>query len=87
MRMRLVLVGLFLALGTLLGASPASAHNQRRTLIVDDDGADCHRPDARTIQEGVNLARPGDTVRVCEGTYAGGGVGSTQKLTLQAKGG
>lgn len=86
MKLRFVPMGLLLALGTPWGASPASAHSQGRTIVVDDNGVDCKNPDAASIQEGVNLASPGDKILVCQGTYAGGVVVDTEQLTLRAKG-
>jgi hypothetical protein len=52
------------------GAVPAVAHDDGRTLRVDDDKQQC--PDAQytTIQSAVAAAQPGDTIVVCPGTYA-----------------
>ena len=38
-------------------------------LLPDVEG--CNAPDASTIPDGITAADPGDTVIVCEGTYAG----------------
>lgn len=40
-----------------------------RTLVVDDDGADCPRAGHSTIQAAVDAADPGVTILVCAGTY------------------
>ncbi|MEW5855352.1 MAG: right-handed parallel beta-helix repeat-containing protein [Myxococcota bacterium] len=37
--------------------------------MVDDDGEDCDDADFTTIQDAVDAAFDGDTIRVCEGTY------------------
>jgi pectin methylesterase-like acyl-CoA thioesterase len=39
------------------------------TLFVDDDRVECRRARFTTIQRAVNRAAPGDTIRVCPGTY------------------
>lgn len=44
-------------------AAPRDLHG--RVVVVDSTGAG----DARTVQEGVNMAKPGDTVFVKSGTY------------------
>ncbi|HEY1539510.1 MAG TPA: right-handed parallel beta-helix repeat-containing protein [Solirubrobacteraceae bacterium] len=53
-----------MALGS-IGASTASA----RTLVVDDNRAQCPTAAFRTIQSAVDAAAAGDTVDVCPGSY------------------
>lgn len=53
-----------------LPVSPAAAANSR-TLVVDDDGAQCPGAGYTVIQTAVAAARSGDTVRVCGGSYVG----------------
>jgi Right handed beta helix region len=48
-----------------LGAGQAFAAQ----LTVDDDGAEC-QADFTSIQAAVTAASPGDTIRVCAGTYS-----------------
>jgi len=55
-------------------------------VVVDDDGVECPNRSAATIQAGVALANPGDTVRVCAGTYAGDVVVNKIRLRLVADG-
>ena len=61
--MRLALAAAAAAL--VISASPAAAAQQ----TVDDDGADCPAADHTSIQAAVTAAAPGDTIRVCAGTY------------------
>lgn len=72
-------VALLLSMGS-VRASGASE------IRVDDDGVECPNPAAHTIQGGVDLAQPGDTVRVCAGTYAGGISIFKDGLKLKTKG-
>jgi nitrous oxidase accessory protein NosD len=51
----------------LLAAAPAGA--DRGAIFVDDDRADCPHAEAQSIQLGVLLAEPDDTVVVCAGHY------------------
>ena len=55
-------------------------------IIVDDDYADCPNADATTIQGGVDLASPGEKIRVCPGTYAGGVIVDKAGVRLKGKG-
>jgi parallel beta-helix repeat protein len=43
------------------------------TLIVDNDGADCPRPDFNSINAAIDAAFPGDKILVCPGTYVEAG--------------
>ncbi len=47
----------------------APAFAQGATRYVDDDGADCSQAAHTTVQGAVDAANPGDTIRVCRGTY------------------
>ena len=40
------------------------------TITVDNDGAQCPNATHTSIQAAVTAANPGDTIRVCPGTYA-----------------
>lgn len=71
-------------LSALLVAAPAVA--AARVVVVDDDGADCPRPDASSIDVGVLLANPGDTIRVCLGEYGGGVVVDKAGVRIKAQG-
>lgn len=53
------------SVASLAFASPALAAR----IVVDDDFADCPNADTDSIQAGVELANPGDTVFVCRGLY------------------
>jgi hypothetical protein len=75
--------------GMLLAAGSARA----ATLTVDDDHAQCPAAGYSSVQSAVDAAAPGDTVIVCEGSYAegSGAVGSnavtiTKSLTLKGVG-
>jgi hypothetical protein len=46
-----------------------SAASAATTRFVDDDGVQCPTATFTSIQAAVNASSPGDTVRVCDGTY------------------
>ena len=49
-------------------ATTAAGQSSNRTLVVDDDLM-CARAVHSTIQSAMDAAQPGDTIRVCAGTY------------------
>jgi len=54
-------------------------------LVVDDDGVQCPGAPYTTIQAAVTAASPGDTIKVCAGTYpevAAGPLAINKPLTL-----
>lgn len=53
-----------------ISVAPASAGGPR-VIVVDDDQAQCQRADDTQLQRAVSVARPGDTVQVCGGSYVG----------------
>jgi parallel beta-helix repeat protein len=72
-----------LALGAGLAlAGPAAA----RTWMVDDDRAECPRPDFTTIAAAVTAAASGDTIRLCPGFYRENITVSNKSLAFQGDG-
>jgi parallel beta-helix repeat protein len=65
-----------------IGIRPAHAGGD---TIVVGSGPLCRNADASTVQGGVNLANPGDTVVVCDGTYGGGVRVNKAHFTLKAR--
>jgi hypothetical protein len=67
---RNVIAGVVLVLATGLAvAPPASAAGSGPALLVDDDRAQCSGAAYTAIQPAIDAANPGETVRVCGGTY------------------
>jgi parallel beta-helix repeat protein len=64
LQLSLLLTAVALALGT----TPAGAGGGR-TLVVDDDRAQCRNAAFTSIQAAVAAASPGDKIRVCPGVY------------------
>ena len=67
-------------------SDPLPVSRGPRLLVVDDDLTDCPQADAVNLHEVMKLARAGDTIHVCPGTYAGGVVVDKPRLTLIAQG-
>lgn len=79
-------VGLALAGSTPADRSEVSGSAQGRTLVVDNDRVECQDAGFTTIPAALDAASPGDTVRVCAGTYARNVTIDTPDLTLRADG-
>ena len=65
-----------------LSTAPAFA----RTLVVDNDGAECPQAEYTTIQQAVAAAEPGDKILVCPGLYLGTVLVSESNLRIEAQG-
>jgi hypothetical protein len=52
-----------------VGPATASSASSSSMLIVDDDAADCPNAQFTSVQAAVTAALPGDTIKVCPGTY------------------
>jgi len=57
-----------LVVAALATATTAAGQSANRTRVVDDDLM-CARAAHSTIQSALDAAQPGDTIRVCAGTY------------------
>jgi len=56
-----------------------------RTLVVDNDAAECPQAEYNTIQQAVAAAQAGDKILVCPGLYFGTVVVDTPDLRIDAK--
>lgn len=82
--MKLRSVTLALAVGLMPLTEPLLANG--RTLVVDNDLADCPEADFTSIQAAVTAAEPGSQILVCAGTYHESVTISKNDLRLLAKG-
>ena len=73
------------AVGTVLKADDDDSH-RGPTLLVDDDKVQCPTAGFSRIQDAVNAAPAGATIRVCPGTYQEQ-VSITKSLTIRADNG
>jgi nitrous oxidase accessory protein NosD len=70
MKMRnFILLIMATAFLTLTLAVPAFATSQMQ-VVVDDDKVECPNAGFTHIQDAVNAASPGASIRICKGTYA-----------------
>lgn len=80
MRSRILQLGLVLTtVGLTVGTTPAGAGGGR-TLVVDDDRAQCRNAAFNSIQAAVAAASPGDKIRVCPGVYGAATVDKPLRL-------
>ena len=80
--MELRRVAMYASVLLCFGTAPAFA----RTLVVDNDGAECPKAEYNTIQQAVAAAQAGDKILVCPGLYLGTVVVDTPDLRIEAKG-
>jgi hypothetical protein len=64
---RSILVAACVAMATAFPAAPGQAATTVR--VVDDNGVQCPGAPFTTIQSAITASSPGDTIRVCAGTY------------------
>src|SRR5687767_6265108 len=57
-----------------------------KTLVVDNDGAECPQAEYNTIQQAVAVAEAGDKILVCPGLYTGTVPVGTPDLRIEAQG-
>jgi parallel beta-helix repeat protein len=79
--MKLRRVAILLSVLLCLSTAPAFA----RTLVVDNDGAECPQAEYNTIQQAVAAAQAGDKILVCPGLYFGTVVVNTPDLRIEAQ--
>src|SRR5688572_18751809 len=80
--MKLRRVAILLSVLLCLSTAPAFA----RTLVVDNDAAECPQAEYNTIQQAVAAAEEGDKILVCPGHYFGTVVVETPDLRIEAQG-
>jgi parallel beta-helix repeat protein len=79
--MELRRVAIFSSVVLCFGTAPAFA----RTLVVDNDGAECPQAEYTTIQQAVAAAQAGDKILVCPGRYFGTVLVDTSNLRIEAQ--
>ncbi len=79
--MELRRVAIYASVLLCFGTAPAFA----RTLVVDNDAAECPKAEYNTIQQAVAAAQAGDKILVCPGLYRGTVVVETPDLRIEAK--
>ncbi len=83
-----VVAGIGLGVAALVGSFPAQASPDEvyvnDNLLPDVEGCNDAANKVDTITEGIGAADPGDTVIVCEGTYAGATI-SKQNVTVEGR--
>jgi parallel beta-helix repeat protein len=57
-----------------------------RTLVVDNDAAECPQAEYNTIQQAVTVAEAGDKILVCPGLYTGTVLVTESNLRIEAQG-
>ena len=80
--MELRRVALFSSVLLCFSTAPAFA----RTLVVDNDGAECPQAEYNTIQQAVAAAQAGDKILVCPGLYLGTVLVTESDLRIEARG-
>jgi len=80
--MKLRHVAIYASVLLCFGTAPAFA----RTLVVDNDGAECPRAQYNTIQQAVAAAEAGDKILVCPGLYLGTVLVTESNLRIEARG-
>jgi len=80
--MKLRHVAIYASVLLCFGTAPAFA----RTLVVDNDGAECPKAEYTTIQQAVAAAEAGDKILVCPGLYLGTVLVTESNLRIEARG-
>jgi len=80
--MELRCLAIFSSVVLCFSAAPALS----RTLVVDNDAAECPHAQYNTIQQAVAVAEAGDKILVCPGLYTGTVPVGTPELRIEARG-